>query len=59
VLSNLVLQLFIWDDCDGFEELLGYTDQSILGPGVEPINRGGVDQTWEHTRSETESITDG
>jgi len=26
---------------------------------VEPINRGGVDQTWEHTRSETESITNG
>jgi hypothetical protein len=59
VFCDLVLQLQAWDYGDFLEESLSDTDKGILGPLVEPINGGTINETGEHTGSYTESVTDG
>jgi len=49
---------FAWE-CNVFEELLGDTNKRILGPLMEPIDGGAVDETGERAASDSECFTDG
>jgi hypothetical protein len=42
-----------------FQESVSDTDQGICWPGVVIVHSGVVDDTSEHTSSDSESITDG
>jgi hypothetical protein len=57
VLSNGVADLGAWEFNFG-EETLSDIDQSISWPVEEVIESGTVDDTWEHTSSESEGIAD-
>lgn len=40
------------------QELVGHSLQSIIWPGLEPINSTTVDQGWELPQSVSESVSD-
>jgi len=58
VLSNLSAEFCIRKHLYLGEETVGNTNQSILRPGVEPIDSSTVNKSGEHAGTDSESVTD-
>jgi hypothetical protein len=56
VLSDLFFDLIV-TEVNLFEESLSDINESLLGPVLEPIDGGGIDESGEHTSPDTESGT--
>jgi hypothetical protein len=61
VVRNLLDHLFVVVDAEleFLKESVSDTHKGITGPGMEPINRSGVDESGELTSSESESVSHG
>ena len=58
MVGNLISR-FYRESLDVGKELICYSDQSVSGPSVEPINGGAVNETRELSSTESECVADG